>query len=169
VSYFDSGGKRRQLRSGRSECGVGDHRRGAGVRIVRKPTKRADWRDVPLTDAAVAAFLGQWAQRCELLRAEPIGDSYVFPGGIDPVVPMRPERLQNRWVAAREPSPVTLGHLRHYACDGHAQRRRVIPHGCRHPGHSESTLRVHYDGRTDAGKRKAIAALELGSPASRRS
>jgi integrase len=29
---------------------------GPGVRIVRKPTKRADWRDVPLTEGAVAAF-----------------------------------------------------------------------------------------------------------------
>lgn len=29
-------------------------------------------------------------------------------------------------------------------------------------GNSESTLRLHYDGRTDVGKRKAITALELG-------
>ena len=28
-------------------------------------------------------------------------------------------------------------------------------------GNSESTLRLDYDGRTDVGKRKAIAALEL--------
>lgn len=32
-------------------------------------------------------------------------------------------------------------------------------------GNSEATLRHHYDGRNDTGKRKAIAALELG-PAS---
>jgi hypothetical protein len=31
-------------------------------------------------------------------------------------------------------------------------------------GNSESTLRLHYDGRTDVGKRRAIVALELGSP-----
>ena len=31
-------------------------------------------------------------------------------------------------------------------------------------GNSESTLRLHYDGRTDVGKRKAVAALELGPP-----
>jgi len=31
-------------------------------------------------------------------------------------------------------------------------------------GHSESTLRLHYDGRTDVGIRKAIAALDFGSP-----
>jgi len=30
-------------------------------------------------------------------------------------------------------------------------------------GNSESTLRLHYDGRTDVGKRRAIGALELGS------
>ena len=28
-------------------------------------------------------------------------------------------------------------------------------------GNSESTLRLHYDGRTDVGTRRAIAALEL--------
>jgi len=33
-------------------------------------------------------------------------------------------------------------------------------------GNSESTLRLHYDGRTDVGQRKAIAALEFGSPGS---
>ncbi len=32
-------------------------------------------------------------------------------------------------------------------------------------GNSEATLRLHYDGRNDTGKRKAIAALDLG-PAS---
>jgi hypothetical protein len=31
-------------------------------------------------------------------------------------------------------------------------------------GNSESTLRLHYDGRTDVGKRKAIGALELAAP-----
>jgi hypothetical protein len=31
-------------------------------------------------------------------------------------------------------------------------------------GNSESTLWLHYDGRTDVGKRKAIVPLELGSP-----
>jgi hypothetical protein len=66
---------------------------GPGVRIVRKPTKRADWRDVPLVDAAGAALQAQRVRRCELLQAEPTDDSYAFPGGVDPAVPMRPERL----------------------------------------------------------------------------
>ena len=65
----------------------------SGVRIVRMPTTRADWRDVPLVDAAGAALRAQRARRFELLQAEPTDDSYAFPGGIDPAVPMRPERL----------------------------------------------------------------------------
>jgi integrase len=48
---------------------------GPSVRIVCKPTKRADWRDVPLSDGAIAALSAQWGRRCELLGADPIGDS----------------------------------------------------------------------------------------------
>ena len=134
---------------------------GSGVRIVRKPIKRADWRDVPLTDAKGLAFRAQWARLCELLHAEPIGDSYVFPGGIDPAVPMRPERLQNRWNAARGPSAVTLGHLRQYAATAMVNAGESYRTVADILGNSESTLRLHYDGRTDVGKRQAIAALEL--------
>jgi integrase len=136
---------------------------GPGVGVVRKPTKRADWRDVPLTDSAVAALRSQWDRQCELLRAEPIGDSYVFPGGIDPAVPMRPERLQGRWIAARRSSRVTLGHFRHYAATAMLNAGESYRTVADILGNSESTLRLHYDGRTDVGKRKAIAALELGS------
>jgi hypothetical protein len=32
---------------------------GAGIGLVRKSTKRSDWRDVPLTEAAVAAIQHQ--------------------------------------------------------------------------------------------------------------
>jgi integrase len=135
---------------------------GPGVRIVRKPTKRADWRDVPLTDGGAAAFRAQWGRRRELLGAEPIGDSYVFPGGIDPVVAMRPERLQDRWIAARGPSLVTLGQFRHYAATAMLDAGESYRTVADILGNSESTLRLHYDGRTDVGKRKAIAALELG-------
>ncbi len=134
---------------------------GPGVRIVRKPTKRADWRDVPLTAAAVAASHNQWARRCQLLRAEPVGDSYVFPGGIDPVIPMRPERMQSRWIAARGPSRVTLGHLRHYAATAMLNAGESYRTVADVLGNSEATLRLHYEGRTDVGKRKVIAALEL--------
>jgi integrase len=136
---------------------------GPGVGVVGKATKRADWRDVPLTDAAVAAFRTQWIRRCEPSGAEPIGDSYVFPGGIDSSVPVPPERLQNRWTAARGPSVVHLGHLRHYAATAMLNAGKSYRTVADILGNSESTLRLHYDGRTDVGKRKEIAALELGS------
>ncbi len=134
---------------------------GPGIRLVRKPTKRADWRDVPLTEAAISALRGQWARQHELPGADPIADTYVFPGGIDPTVPTRPERLQNRWIAARGFSPVTLGHLRHYAATAMLNAGESYRTVADILGNSESTLRLHYDGRTDVGKRKAIAALEL--------
>jgi integrase len=135
---------------------------GPGVRIVRQPTKRADWRDVPLTDGAIAAFRAQLGRRCELLGAEPIGHAYVFPGGIDPVVLLRPERLQGRWIAARGSSLVTLGQFRYYAATALLDAGESYRTVADILGNSESTLRLHYDGRTDVGKRKAIAALELG-------
>jgi site-specific recombinase XerD len=51
--------------------------------------------------------------------------------------------------------------LRHYAAtrmlDAGASYRTVADL----LGNSENTLRLHYDGRTDVGKRKAIAALQL--------
>ena len=96
-----------------------------------------------------------------MLRMDPVSDSYVFPGGIDPAMPMRPERLQNRWVAARGQSPVTLGHLRHYAATAMLNAGESYRTVADILGNSESTLRLHYDGRTDVGKRKAISALEL--------
>ncbi|MGH9106234.1 MAG: tyrosine-type recombinase/integrase [Acidimicrobiales bacterium] len=136
---------------------------GPGFGVQRKPTKRADWRDVPLTGAAVDALQAQWARLCELLHAEPARDSYVFPGA-GPSVPMRPERLQNRWLAARGGSPVTLGHFRQYAATTMLDAGQSYRTVADILGNSESTLRLHYDGRTDVGKRKAIAALELRPP-----
>ncbi len=135
---------------------------GPGVGLVRKPTKRSDWRDVPLTGAAVDALQHQRARRLELLQAEPAVESYVFPGGIDPKVAMRPERLQNRWAAARGSSAVTLGHFRHFAATSMLNAGESYRTVADILGNSESTLRLHYDGRTDVGKRKAIAVLELG-------
>jgi integrase len=84
-----------------------------------------------------------------------------FPGGIDPAVPMRPERLHNRWNAARGSSRVTLGHLRHYAATAMLNAGESFRTVADILGNSESTLRLRYDGRTDVGKRQAIAALEL--------
>jgi integrase len=140
---------------------------GPGVGVVRKPTKRSDWRDVPLTGTAAAAFQHQRARRLELLHTEPASISYVFPGGIDPDVAMRPERLQNRWAAALGSSPVTLGHFRHFAATAMLNAGESYRTVADILGNSESTLRLHYDGRTDVGKRKAIAVLELGLQSAR--
>ena len=136
---------------------------GPGVGVIRKATKRSDWRDVPLTGAAVDALVAQVGRRRDLLGVVPGPEDYVFPAGIDGAVPMRPDTLGDRWGAARGASPVTLVHFRHYAAttmlDAGESYRTVADI----LGNSESTLRLHYDGRTDVGKRKAIVALELGS------
>ena len=134
---------------------------GRGVGILRKTTKRSDWRDVPLTAGAVEALATQRRRRTELTGREPAGDDYVFPAGFEGTIPMRPDDLSARWAAARGESPITILHLRHYCAtrmlDGGESYRTVADI----LGNSESTLRLHYDGRTDVGKRKAIAALEL--------
>jgi integrase len=134
---------------------------GPGIGLVYKATKRSDWRDVPLTSAAAAAFKRQAERRTELLGRAPESKDYVFPGGVDGRVPMRPDQITNRWAAARGSSPITLLHLRHYTAmamlDAGESYRTVADI----LGNSEATLRLHYDGRTDVGKRKAITALEL--------
>ena len=137
---------------------------GRGVGVVRKTTRRSDWRDVPLTSAAVEALRRQAARRGEVIGARPASSDYVFSAGTDGSVPMRPDSLSNRWAAARGASELKLQHLRHFAAttmlDAGESYRTVADI----LGNSESTLRLHYDDRTDVGKRKAIVALELGSP-----
>ena len=135
---------------------------GPGVGVVRKKTKKSDWRDVPLTSAAVEAFRTQAGCRTEMLGIAPAADAYAFPAGPDGLTPMRPDDLTNRWAVARGTSPITLLHLRHYTAtvmlDAGESYRTVADI----LGNSEATLLLHYDGRTDVGKRKAITALELG-------
>ncbi len=144
---------------------------GPGVGVRRQPTKRSDWRDVPLTDGALGAFerqhirtdaeLADMATRRAVLEPTLRPDSYVFPGGVDGSVPHRPDRLSGRWLHCRGDSSITLLALRHFAAtkmlDAGVSYRTVADL----LGNSENTLRLHYDGRTDVGKRKAIAALEL--------
>jgi integrase len=134
---------------------------GPGVGVVRRTTKRSDWRDVPLTSAAVQALDEQRRAWAALVGSEPDESDYVFPGGSDGRSPMRPDDLSSRWAAGRGHSPVTILHLRHYCAtrmlDGGETYRTVADI----LGNSEATLRLHYDGRTDVGKRKAITALEL--------
>jgi integrase len=133
---------------------------GPGVGIVRMPTKTSDWRDVPLTKAAVVAF-GRQHQRRRALVGDDVAQHYAFPGDIDGSVPTRPDSLTDRWTEHRGSSKVTLQQLRHFAAttmlDAGESYRTVADI----LGNSESTLRLHYDARSDVGKRKAIAALEL--------
>jgi integrase len=133
---------------------------GPGVGVKRVPTKKSDWRDVPLTDAAVAALTRQRERRTAMVSfVRP--DEYIFPGGSDGLVPHRPDTFSDRWLEHRGTSPITLMSLRHYAAtkmlDAGVSYRTVADL----LGNSENTLRLHYDGRTDVGKRKAIAALEF--------
>ena len=134
---------------------------GPGVGVVYKATKRSDWRDVPLTSGALGAFERQRQRRADLLHREPEADEFAFPMPFDGRRPMRPDDFSDRWATARGSSPITLLHLRHYA----ATRMLDVGESYRTVadilGNSESTLRLHYDGRTDVGKRKAIEALEL--------
>ncbi|MHB1533909.1 MAG: site-specific integrase [Acidimicrobiales bacterium] len=133
---------------------------GPGVGVKRQPTKRSDWRDVPLTQTALAAFQRQRHRR--EASGDSVGpDDYIFPGAKHASAPHRPDTLSDRWLEHRGPSPITLLALRHFAAtkmlDAGVSYRTVADL----LGNSESTLRLHYDGRTDVGKRKAIAALEL--------
>src|SRR5918996_1483442 len=56
---------------------------GPGIGLVYKPTKRSDWRDVPLTSAAAVAFKRQAERRTAQLARAPDPKEYTFPGGID--------------------------------------------------------------------------------------
>lgn len=135
---------------------------GPGVGVVCRATKRSDWRDVPLVATALEALRRQADGRRELLGDEPDTSEFVFPAGIDGRVAMRPEALSNRWAVARGGSAVNLQHLRHYAATAMLDAGESYRTVADILGNSESTLRLHYDGRTDVGKRKAIAVLELG-------
>ena len=96
---------------------------GRGVGVVRKPTKRSDWRDVPLTSGAVEALRRQGARRRDVNGVEPPGSEYVFPSGLDGSLPMRPDALSNSLgrgpgsVRAQAPTPPP------FRGDGNARRR----------------------------------------------
>jgi integrase len=134
---------------------------GPGVGIVRKSTKRSDWRDVPLTLAARAALKRQSDRFQRANGRSPRATAYVFGDSVDPVNPLRPDALSRRWAAARGTSSMTLLDLRHYVAtvmlDAGESYRTVADI----LGNSETTLRLHYDGRTGVEKRKAVSALEL--------
>ena len=133
---------------------------GPGVGLVRKATKTSDWRDVPLTENAIMAFKRQLERR-RTLTGEPGSDELIFPAGPEGSALMRPDTFSTRWAAARGASQVTLQHLRHFAATRMLDAGESYRTVAEILGNSESTLRLHYDGRTDVGKRRAIAALEL--------
>jgi integrase len=74
---------------------------GPGRGILREPTKETDWRDVPLTPEALAAFARQRARR-QAIEGPLCPTSYVFPtpGAVDGTVPQRPDKLHERWLVA---------------------------------------------------------------------
>jgi integrase len=134
---------------------------GPGVGLVRKATKRADWRDVPLTDSAIEVLERQRARGAAVFGSQRPESTFVFASTADGSAPVRPDTFTDRWALARGSSPITLQHVRHYAAtvmlDAGESYRTVADL----LGNSENTLRLHYDGRTDIGKRRAIKALEL--------
>lgn len=120
---------------------------GKGVGVVRKPTKRSDWRDVPITDSVKSAIDRQ-LERCRdrgdgKLRR----DVYLFSLDAEGVKPHRPDTFSDRLASARGKSTLTLLDLRHYVAttmlDAGVSYRTVADL----LGNSEATLRLHYDGR----------------------
>ena len=134
---------------------------GPGRGVLRKATKRSDWRDVPLTGQAVAALKRQHDRGCSRRGGEVQSSDYVFSNPLGVLLPYRPDSFTDRWAAVRGASSITLAQLRHYAAtkmlDAGESYRTVADI----LGNSENTLRLHYDGRTDVGKRRAITALEF--------
>jgi integrase len=134
---------------------------GPGVGVIRKPTKRADWRDVPLTGAASTALRRQADRFHELFGQPPSPRAYVFAGSLDGADPLRPDSLSHRWAQSRGESSLTLLALRHYVATAMLDAGESYRTVADILGNSEATLRLHYDARTGIEKRKAISALEL--------
>ena len=134
---------------------------GPGIGVIRKPTKRSDWRDIPLTGAAVGAFMRRAKRSGELLGRAASPTAYVFGGGVDGIKPMRPDALHHRWAKARGNSTMTFLDLRHYVATTMLDAGETYRTVADILGNSEVTLRLHYDGRTGIEKRKAVSALEL--------
>ncbi len=133
---------------------------GRGVGVVVKSTKRSDWRDVPLTKSAITALREHRDRLSEKNRGD-LRERYVF--AVDPsgTTPIRPDRFTDRWDVARGTSAVKLQELRHFAATAMLDAGESYRTVAEILGNSENTLRLHYDGRTDVGKRKAIQALEF--------
>lgn len=130
---------------------------GKGVGVVRKPTKRSDWRDVPFTGSVKQALDRQLQRRRGQSDGKLRRDSYLFSGNPDGTQPIRTDTFSDRLAHARGGSRLTFLDLRHYVAttmlDAEVSYRTVADL----LGNSEATLRPHYDGRTDTGKRSAVS------------
>ena len=134
---------------------------GPGVKVVRKPTKRSDWRDVPLTAGAKRALQRQ-AERCRTTFGVVPGPRiYVFPNHVGPEVPHRPDTFGDRFAAARGTHVTTFLHLRHFTATTMLDAGEAYRTVADILGNSENTLRLHYDGRTNLDKKRAISALDF--------
>lgn len=134
---------------------------GPGKGVLRKPTKRNDWRDVPLTAGAAAAIRRQHERAFELRGKAPFPTDYVFPSPLDPAVPHRPDTFGDRWARVSGSSDVTMHQLRHFAATTMLDAGEDYRTAAEILGNSENTLKLHYEGRTRVGKRRAIGALEI--------
>ena len=87
---------------------------GPGAGFIRKATKLSDWRDVPLTEGALALLRG----RCDRCRSQfeqsPPPMTYVFGAAPNGVLPVRPDALRRSWKATRGPGQITLLDLRQF-------------------------------------------------------
>jgi integrase len=134
---------------------------GRGVKVVRKPTKRSDWRDVPLTAGAKRALQRQ-AERCRnTFGVAPGPGIYVLPNRLGPDLPHRPDSFGDRFAVARGTYSTTFLHLRHFTATTMLDAGEAYRTVADILGNSENTLRLHYDGRTNLDKKRAISALEF--------
>jgi integrase len=75
--------------------------------------------------------------------------------------PLRPDSFSDRVARVRGGIEITVQDLRHFAATimlDAGESYRTVAHLL---GNSENTLRIHYDGRTDVGERRAVSALEF--------
>jgi site-specific recombinase XerC len=87
---------------------------GPGVGLVRKAIKRADWRDVPLTDSAIDVLDRQRVRTTAVFGSQRPESTFVLSTA-DGSAPIRPDTFTDRWALARGSSSITLQHVRHYA------------------------------------------------------
>jgi integrase len=72
---------------------------GKGVGVVRKPTKRSDWRDVPFRGSVKAAIERQLERGRDRAEGMLRPDSYLFSLDAGGVMPHRPDTFSDRLAA----------------------------------------------------------------------